>query len=124
MGISLLTLRKTPVFLQFIVTGNWPTQEKNQKEGFWPKLLKCLADLNFSVLLHIFSRYVNCKKKFRISTHKVLGNMARIALQTDGRTDRRTYTKGKTIHVSGRGRHIIQRNERFWEFYFLKKDLF
>ena len=41
---------------------------------------------------------------------RVLGDLVRTRKryrQTDGRTDGRTYTEGKAIYVSRRGRHII-----------------
>ena len=85
---------------------------------FWPKLPKFLVKLNFDFSLHNFSRYVIFRIFCNFFARKVLGDMARIrkALQTNGRThgrthgrtDGRTYTEGKTIYVSRRGRHIIQ----------------
>ena len=76
---------------------------------FWPKLQQFLAKLNFNFSLHNFSRYVIYIIVFIFFARKVLGDMARtrLALHTYRRTDGRTYTEGRTIYVSRRGRHII-----------------
>ena len=112
MGMSSLTLQKTPAILGCIVTEIWPGQNTNLKNGFfWPKLPKFLAKLNFNFLLHNFNRYVIFGIFCKFFARKVLGDLARTRKryrQTDGRTDGRTYTEGKTIYVSRRGRHIIR----------------
>ena len=66
------------------------------------------AKFNFIFLLHNFSRYViygfffhffSMKGSWRYGSDK--GSV------THGHTDGRTYTEGRTIYVSHRGRHII-----------------
>ena len=104
-------------FLGCIVTEIWPGQNTNLKSGFLAKTSKILAKLNFNFLLHNFSRYVIFGIFCKFFARKVLGDMARTRKRyrqtdgrthgrTDARTDGRTYTEGKTIYVSRRGRHI------------------
>ena len=60
-----------------------------RKVFFLPKLPNFWVNLNFDFLLHNFSKYVNCPKRLKLSTCKILGDMARTreALRLDGRTD-------------------------------------
>ena len=137
MGMFLLTLQKNSVSLSFIVTEIWPRQNTNSKSGFLAKTSKLLAKLNFDFLLHNFSRYVIFGIFCNFFAQRVLGDMARTRKryrQTDGRThgrtDGRTYTEGKTIYVSRRGRHIMNSkitssaailiNYALWSIFFYK----
>ena len=112
MGMFLLTLQKISVSLSFIVTEIWPGQNTNSKSGFLTKTSNIFDKMNFNFSMHNLSRYVIFEFFCKFFAQRVLGDMARTskALQTNGRTDRRTdgrtYTEGKTIHVSRRGRHV------------------
>ena len=76
----------------------------------WLELPKFLAKLDFIVFLHNFSRYVICVIFFFKKGSGRYGSDKK-ALHTDGRTDGRTYTEGRTIYVSRRGRHIMHKTE-------------
>ena len=81
------------------------TKHKFKKWLFWPKLPKFLAKLNFDFLNLTLSSYIIYGNFFNFFPRKLLRDM--VALHTDRWTDGRTYTEGRTIYVSHRGRHII-----------------
>ena len=47
MGMSLLTLQKTPAILQCIVTEIWTGEKSNSKSGFLAKTSKLLGKFEF-----------------------------------------------------------------------------
>ena len=87
MGMSLLTLQKTPDSRMYSYWDLAWTKHKIQKVVFWPKLPKFLAKLNFDFSLHNFSRYV-IFGFFANFLHERFSDKK--ALQTNGRTDGRT----------------------------------
>ena len=105
MGMSSLTLQKTPAILGCIVTEIWPGQNENSKSVFfWPKLPTFLAKLNFDFSLHNFSRYVIFGIFCKFFARKVLGDMARTRKryrQTDGRTDGHTRREKQYMSPAG-----------------------
>ena len=108
MGMSSLTLQKTPAILGCIVTEIWPGQNTNLKsvffgqnfQNFWQNwiLIFCCTTSVGMLFLEFFANFLH--ERF---LEIWLGQES----VTDKRTDGRTYTEGKTIYVSRRGRHII-----------------
>ena len=108
----LLVLQTNPVSLSFIVTEIWPGQNTNSKSVFfWPKLQQFLAKLNFDFSLHNFSRYVIYGFFFKFFMKGSWRYGSDKGSVTHGHTDGRTYTEGRTIYVSHRGRHIFKNND-------------
>ena len=105
MGMSSLTLQKTPAILGCIVTEIWPGQNTNLKsvfffgqnfQNFWQNwiLIFCCTTSVGMLFLEFFANFLH-ERFLEIWLGKK-------ALQTNGRTDGRrtdgrTYTEGKTI---------------------------
>ena len=109
MGMFLLTLKNIPVSLSFIVTEIWPGQNINSKSVFLVKTLTIFSKIKFwffcfttsvgMLCMATFSFFFSMKGSWRYGSDK--GSV------TNGHTDGRTYTEGRIIYVSRRGRHII-----------------
>ena len=117
MGMSSLTLQKNSGDSRMYSYWDlaW-TKQKFKKwffgqnfQNFWQNwsLIFCCTTSVGMLFLEFFANFLH--ERF---LEIWLGQESVTDKRTDGRTDGRTYTEGKTIYVSRKGRHIIKRY--FW----------